>query len=189
MLPCAFGGTAGWPQKLFGCPPVCDPGTNEHEQPCRIGVPPRPVTSRFSRRGATQWRDARRRPRAHVRAVASASGENRMSGRRAARVRKDCARTCARPARAVWCNGIEARCSFRVSRRAAHPLGIGRDPCCLRSRRAGCDFARRGEPGGGKSRHMRVDRAANVRFGGKADTTIALRKSSYGPKRTFRDLT
>ncbi len=50
-------------------------------------------------------------------------------------------------------------------------------------------LARRGEPGGGKSRHMRVDRAANVRFGGTADTTIALRKSSYGPKRTFRDLT
>src|SRR5262245_44178352 len=48
------------------------------------------------------------------------------------------------------------------------------------SRRAGCDFARRGEPGGGKSRHMRVDRSANVRFGGTADTTMR------GPKRTFR---
>jgi hypothetical protein len=26
MLPCAFGGTAGWPQELLGRPPVCDPG-------------------------------------------------------------------------------------------------------------------------------------------------------------------
>ena len=148
-----------------------------------------PPIANFSKSTSPFWRATSHTPfTTGSRAVAWA-GRGSMSGRRAARVRKDCARTCARPARAVWCNGIEARYSFRVSRRAAHPLGIGRDPCCLRSRRAGCDFARRGEPGGGKSRHMRVDRAANVRFGGTADTTIALRKSSYGPKRTFRDLT
>jgi hypothetical protein len=77
MLPCVFGGTAGWPQQLFGCAPVCDPGTKEHAQ--RIRVPLRRITY-FSCRGTTQWRDARRRPRAYVRAVASGESRVRAAG-------------------------------------------------------------------------------------------------------------
>src|SRR4029453_10486721 len=97
-------------------------------------------------RGSMGW------ARVHVAAESRTSAEKLCANlRRADRRAKNCARTCVHPARAVWCNGIEARYSFRVSKRAAHQLGIG-DFAWRRARR--------------RISHMRADRAANFRFRG-----------------------